>query len=29
MNNTIYFAMTIFGIIGFLIIWALNNAYQQ
>jgi len=29
MNNTIYNAMTIFGIIGLLIIWSLNHAYPQ
>jgi hypothetical protein len=29
MDKTIYSAMTIFGVVGFSIIWALNNAYQQ
>jgi hypothetical protein len=29
MYKTTYSAMTIFGVIGFLIIWALNNAYPH
>ena len=28
-SNTIFAAMTIFGIIGIFIIWALDNAYSQ
>ena len=29
MINTIFSAMTIFGLVGFFIIWGLNNAYPH
>jgi len=29
MSNTIFTAMTIFGIIGFFIIWGLTHAYPE
>jgi len=29
MSNTIFTAMTIFGIVGLFIVWGLNNAYPQ
>ena len=29
MTNTIFAAMTLFGVIGFFIIWGLNHAYPQ